>query len=92
MSVQMPTQEQLRAVARECGLSLDDASVDSFRALYTTYVEAYNIVAAMPDEVPRVKYPRTPGYRPGQEENKYNILRVARISSPPHLQNFAGGR
>jgi amidase len=53
MSVQMPTGEQLRAVARECGLSLDDASVDSFRALFTTYVEAYNIVAAMPDELPR---------------------------------------
>ena len=72
MSVQLPTREQLRAVARQCGLSLDDASVDSFRALFTTYVDAYNTVAAMPDEVPRVKYPRTPGYRPGPEENKYN--------------------
>src|SRR5271170_4606385 len=72
MSVQMPTREQLRAVARQCGLSLDDDSVDSFRALFTTYVDAYNTVAAMPDEVPRVKYPRTPGYRPGPEENKYN--------------------
>jgi len=72
MAVQMPNREQLRAVARQCGLSLDDASVDSFRVLFTTYVDAYNAVAAMPDEVPRVKYPRTPGYRPGPEENKYN--------------------
>ncbi|HVB79067.1 MAG TPA: amidase [Candidatus Binataceae bacterium] len=72
MAVQMPTPEQLRAVARQCGLSLDDASVDSFRGLFATYVDAYNTVAAMPDEVPRVKYPRTPGYRPGPEENKYN--------------------
>src|SRR5262249_25617597 len=40
--------------------------------LFTTYVGAYNVVAAMPDEVPRVKYPRTPGYRPAPEENKYN--------------------
>ena len=72
MAVQMPTREQLRAVARQCGLALDDASVDSFRALFTTYVDAYNTIAAMPDEVPRVKYPRTPGYRPGPEENKYN--------------------
>lgn len=72
MAVQMPNREQLRAVARQCGLSLDDASVDSFRVLFTTYVDAYNAVAAMPDEVPRVKYPRTPGYRPGHEENKYN--------------------
>src|SRR6266404_4997926 len=72
MAVQMPNREQLRAVARQCGLSLDYASVDSFRVLFTTYVDAYNAVAAMPDEVPRVKYPRTPGYRPGHEENKYN--------------------
>jgi amidase len=72
MSVQMPNRDQLRAVARQCGLSLDDAGLDSFRALFTPYVEAYNTVAAMPDEVPRVKYPRTPGYRPAPEENKYN--------------------
>jgi amidase len=72
MAVQMPTREQLRAVAGQCGLALDDASLDSFRALFTTYVDAYNTVAAMPDEVPQVKYPRTPGYRPGPEENKYN--------------------
>jgi amidase len=72
MAVQMPTREQLRAVARQCGLALDDASLDSFRGLFKTYVDAYNTVAAMPDEVPRVKYPRTPGYRPGPEENKYN--------------------
>src|SRR5208283_4842186 len=51
---------------------LDDSSVDSFRGLFTTYVDAYNTVAAMPDEVPRVKYPRTPGYRPGPQDNKYN--------------------
>jgi amidase len=68
----MPTREQLRAVARQCGLSLDDADLDSFRGLLSPYVGAYNLVAAMPDKVPRVKYPRTPGYRPGPRENKYN--------------------
>src|SRR2546423_3278722 len=26
----------------------------------------------MPDEVPAVKYPRTPGHRPGPEENRHN--------------------
>ena len=42
-------------MARQCGLSLDDASVDSFRALFTTYVDAYNTVAAMPDEASDVE-------------------------------------
>src|SRR5258708_3308957 len=35
-------------------------------------VEVYNLVGAMPDEVPPVKYPRTPGYRPSPEENPRN--------------------
>jgi amidase len=72
MSVQMPTREQLRVVAQQCGLSLDDAGLDSFRGLLAPYIESYNTVDAMPDEVPRVKYPRTPGYRPGPDENKFN--------------------
>jgi amidase len=72
MSVRMPTRDQLSAVAQRCGLSLDNASLDSFRALLEPYIESYKAVAAMPDEVPRVKYPRTPGYRPGPSENKLN--------------------
>src|SRR5579862_7917157 len=72
MSVVLPTPTQLRAVAAQCGLSLSDEDVASFRGLMQGSVDAYNLVASMPDEVPVVKYPRTPGYRPGPEENKYN--------------------
>src|SRR4029079_14231193 len=37
---------------------------------------AYEAVDAMPDYVPAGKYPRTPGYRPEGEENKYNAWYV----------------
>ena len=37
---------------------------------------AYNVVDAMPDNLPRVQYPRTPGYRPAGEENKHNAWYV----------------
>jgi amidase len=37
---------------------------------------AYDAVAAMPDYLPIVKYPRTPGYKPEGEENKYNAWYV----------------
>jgi amidase len=70
MSVQVPTIEQLRAVARQCGLSLDDADLGSFRTLLMDPIQAYNDIAAMTDELPAVRYPRTPGYRPDPEENK----------------------
>jgi amidase len=72
MAVQMPSPEQMRDVARRCGLSLSEADLDSFRGLFAGYVAAYNLVDAMPDEVPAVKYPRTPGYRPGPAENPRN--------------------
>ncbi len=72
MSVALPTPDQLRAVAEYCGLALTDEDVTSFRGLMQGSVDAYNAVAAMPDEVPVVKYPRTPGYRPGPEENPRN--------------------
>ena len=72
MTVALPTPDQLLSVADQCGLSLTDEDVASFRGLLQGSIDAYNVVAAMPDEVPIVKYPRTPGYRPAAEENPRN--------------------
>src|SRR5689334_2637441 len=76
MAVQVPTEEQLRQVAAEVGLALTDADVKSFIDLMRPSVAAYNVVDAMPDNLPRVKYPRTPGYRPPASENKHNAWYV----------------
>ena len=76
MAVQVPTEEQLREVAADVGLSLTDADVKSFIELMRGSVAAYNVVDAMPDNLPRVKYPRTPGYRPTGDENKHNAWYV----------------
>ncbi|MET0971727.1 MAG: amidase, partial [Tardiphaga sp.] len=70
--VALPTPDQLLAIADQCGLSLSPEDVVSFRSLMQGSVDSYNIVASLPDEVPEVKYPRTPGYRPGPEENERN--------------------
>src|ERR671912_777055 len=76
MAVQVPTEEQLREVAADVGLALTQADVKSFIELMRPSVAAYNVVDAMPDNLPRVKYPRTPGYRPTGDENKHNALYV----------------
>ncbi len=76
MAVQVPTPEQLRGAAKEVGLSLTDADVASFIELIKPNVAAYNVVDAMPDNLPQVKYPRTPGYRPSPEDNKHNAWYV----------------
>jgi amidase len=72
VAVTLPTPNELRAIAIQCGLSLTDEDVTSFRGLMQGSIDAYNAVGAMADEVPPVKYPRTPGYRPSPEENPRN--------------------
>lgn len=72
MPVMQPTPAQVRAAAEEIGLSLTDADVQSYMGLIKPNIDAYNVVDQMPDNLPQVKYPRTPGYAPPPEENKHN--------------------
>ena len=76
MAVQVPTEEQFRAVAAEVGLSLTEADVASFLGLMQAERRRLQRRRAMPDNLPPVKYPRTPGYRPSGEENKHNAWYV----------------
>jgi amidase len=76
MAVKRPTPSQLRAVARDLGMTLTDEDIASFLALMQGSLTAYDAVDVMPDYVPAVKYPRTPGYRPDGAENRYNAWYV----------------
>ena len=87
MPVQMPTAEQLRDVADEIGLSLSEDDLQSFLGLIAGSIDAYNIVDGLPDNLPRVRYPRVPGYRPEGEENKYNAWYYK-----TRIQGAAGGK
>ncbi|MEM6745587.1 MAG: amidase [Pseudomonadota bacterium] len=72
MTIPMPTHDQVKDISEDLGLHLSPDDVTSFRGLMAGYVEAYNIVDKLPDELPAVKYPRTPGHRPLPEDNPYN--------------------
>ena len=72
MAVQLPTPSQLLDIADEVGLALTAADVASFVELLRPNIAAYNVVDAMADNLPAVRYPRTPGYRPMGEENPRN--------------------
>ena len=76
MSVKRPTPSQLRSVAEDHGMTLTDGDVEFFLAAMAGSFAAYDAVDAMPDFVPRVTYPRTPGYRPEGAENPYNAWYV----------------
>jgi amidase len=76
MAVKRPTPSQLRAVAGDLGITLTDADIQSFLGLMAGSFAAYDAVDAMPDHLPPVTYPRTPGYRPEGAENPYNAWYV----------------
>src|SRR5258706_12211069 len=76
MAVRRPTLDQLPNVPEGRGMHMGDAELKSYDALMQANYAAYDAVDAMPDYVPAVKYPRTPGYRPEGEENKFNAWYV----------------
>src|SRR4051795_9396507 len=75
-TVKMPTLEQCLEVAEDRGFSMSHEDLMAHLEALAPAVAAYNIVDRLPDEVPVVKYPRTPGYRPTGEENKYGAWYV----------------
>jgi amidase len=76
MAIKRPTPSQLRAVAHDLGMTLTDDDLHSYLDLMAGSFGAYDAVDAMPDFLPEVKYPRTPGYQPEGTENPYNAWYV----------------
>ena len=68
-TIKLPTVAQLREVAEDLGLTMSDSELAIHRECLTGSVAAYNLIDQMPDELPPVTYPRTPGRRPMAEEN-----------------------
>src|SRR5262249_16099500 len=58
------------------GLSFSEDDLALHLAALAPSIEAYNIIDQLPDEIPPVKYPRTPGTRPKPEENKHGAWYV----------------
>lgn len=71
MPITRPTLSQVLEIASELGMTFTQEKAAEFLALMQPNFDAYDVVDALPDNVPPVKYPRTPGYRPGPAENKY---------------------
>jgi amidase len=87
MTVKRATLDQLKSVAEDLNMPLTDARAAEFLALMQGSFDAYDVIEAMPDFKPVVKYPRTPGYRPEGEENKYNAWYVKTT-----IKGAAGGK
>ena len=72
MTVRRPTLDQMREIVRSFGMSMSDGEIQSFLDLMEPTLAAYDRIDALRDAPPAVKYPRTPGTRPGDSENPMN--------------------
>ena len=70
-TVRAPTKDDLRQVAADLGMSFSDEGLAQHLAALIPSIAAFNIIDKMPDEKPRVTYPRAVGYRPSGEENTH---------------------
>jgi amidase len=71
MAVRRPTTEQLQSIVFDLGMDLQPEALEQYRSLMEASIASYDVVDALPDEKPPVRYPRTPGYQPLPEENPY---------------------
>ncbi len=72
MTLQGPNASELQDLARSLGIGLSDEEAREYSKLLAPLAAMADAQQKMPDYLPEVKYPRTPGYRPEGEENKYN--------------------
>ena len=75
-NVKRPTLDQMKEIVSSLHMSMSDREVSEYLEVMEGTMQAYDRVAQLPDYLPEVRYPRTPGYRPGAAENKLNAWAV----------------
>ncbi len=76
MTIKRPTLAQMREMASRFGMSLSDEELMEFSEIIEPTMQAYDRLDAMPDNLPEVRYPRSPGCFPEPSENPLNAWYV----------------
>ncbi|XP_078377396.1 amidase-like isoform X2 [Oculina patagonica] len=72
-AVRVPSLCRLSGIAKGLGLDIEADELTAYReAISSTLADTYQRLYELPDPKLPVKYPRTPGYRPAQDDNPYN--------------------
>jgi amidase len=64
MTIRRPTMDQMRSLVTGLHMDMADDELTAYMELMEGTFQAYDRVDAMPDNLPPVRYPRTPGQRP----------------------------
>jgi amidase len=62
----------MQTIVADLGMSMETEQLREFMSAADGLFGAYDLVAALPDEKPIVRYARTPGQRPPSDENAHN--------------------
>jgi amidase len=71
-TVKRPTLDQLQEIVASLHMNMSAAEVSEYLEVLERTFASYDRVNQLPDYLPPVRYPRTPGYRPGASENPLN--------------------
>ena len=76
MTFKTPSIDQLRDVADELGFAVTDDYLAQMQEIMAPMAGGYQLLDELADNVPPVRYPRTPGYRPEGDDNPYGAWYV----------------
>ena len=75
-TVKRPTLDQLKDIVASLHMSMSEREVAEYLEVLEGTFQSYDRITQLPDNLPPVRYPRTPGYRPGAAENPLNAWAV----------------
>lgn len=87
MSFKLPSIDQVRKLGDSMGMDVTDGYAEAFIEYVAPFTDGYRLLAALPDDVPPIKYPRGSYYRPQGEENKHGAW-IAKVN----IKGAASGR
>jgi len=76
MAINPPTLQDVKEIATECGISIDDTLGQGYLAFISGVFGQLNQLPDAPEGLPPVKYPRTGGWVPPRAENPLNAWYV----------------
>ncbi len=75
-TVKRPTVEQLQEIVASLHMSMSRTEVAEYLDVMEGTFASYDRLTQLPDNLPPVRYPRTPGFRPSADQNALNAWAV----------------
>ena len=72
MGITQPNADDIQRIGERVFMDINATEAKEFAELMKGNLQIYEALDTLPEDLPLVKYPRTPGTRPSPEDNPYN--------------------